>query len=377
MNLVQKARAKLMISHPFFASLLMSLDAVETRDIPTLATDMKKIYYNPDFVEQHLCTTQLVMAAFAHEVMHVCLEHGLRLQSRNHVLWNIAGDFAINYILKDSGFELGEGWLYDAKLGGKSADEIYDMLQKQADKARKGGGSGKPGEGGMPGLDGMHGPDGDLIQAPANSNPAQVAETRRGIQQKVAAAAQMARMAGQLKGELERLVGEILDPKVPWPDLLRDYMTRITKDDETWAKRNRRFSNVYLPSRHSEKMGEIIVIGDTSGSITGKELDEAAAEIKAVADQVRPERIRLLWADTRVAAEQVFEEGDLIMAKPAGGGGTDMRVPLTYAEQYEPHVVILITDGYTPWPEVEPPYPLIVLCTTDVAVPVGMVVRVR
>jgi hypothetical protein len=45
--------------------------------------------------------------------------------------------------------------------------------------------------------------------------------------------------------------------------------------------------------------------------------------------------------------------------------------------QYDPTLAILITDGYTPWPETDPPYPLIVLCTTNAPVPIGQVVRVR
>ena len=285
-------------------------------------------------------------------------------------------DFAINLVLKEAGFEYPGNGCLDHKYKGMSADQIYDSLQKQADKERAKGNSGKPGEGGMPGLDKLHGPDGDLMTPEGGNNPAEEAKTRRQIQQKVAQAAQMARMAGQLSGELERLVGEILDPKVPWQDLLRDYVTRVTKDDESWGRRNRRFQTVYLPTRHSERMGEIVLIGDTSGSIGGPELQQYASEVNGIIEQVRPERVRILWADTTVAGEQVFEEGDKFDPKPQGGGGTDMRVPLKHAEQFEPEVVILFTDGYTPWPEVEPGYCLIVCCTTDAACPVGMVVRI-
>jgi predicted metal-dependent peptidase len=119
-----------------------------------------------------------------------------------------------------------------------------------------------------------------------------------------------------------------------------------------------------------------VLIGDTSGSIGNDELVKYMSEAAAIAEEVRPEHIRIMWADTRVAGEQVFEEGEPITPKPMGGGGTDMRVPLREAEQYEPEVVVLFTDGYTPWPDGEPPFPLIVCCTTETEVPIGIDVRI-
>lgn len=379
MNRMQKARAKMLIKHPFFATLMMSTPAKECtvlpngQPLPTAATDMDNLYYNPEFIES--LDDDTVLFVLAHEVMHIALAHGMRLMQRNAVLWNIACDFAINLVLQDSGFAVWEHALLDKKYVDMSADQIYEDLQKQVDEARKK--AGKGGEAGDP--TDMFGDGGGMVgdlQSPAGAgDPAAEARTTRSIQQRVAQAANVARMAGKLGGSLERLVGEILDPVVPWAHILRDYMTRVTKDDEVWSKRNRRF-RVYLPARHSEKMGEIVLIGDTSGSIGNDELCKYMAEAGAIAEDVHPERIRILWADTRVAGEQVFEEGMPIVAKPMGGGGTDMRVPLKKAEEYQPECVVLFTDGYTPWPDMEPDYPLIVCCTTDAPIPIGLDVRI-
>jgi predicted metal-dependent peptidase len=380
MNRMQKARAKMLIKHPFFATLLMSTPAVEVSDewflerglgTPTAATDMDKLYYSMSFIES--LDDDVILFVLAHEVMHIALAHGMRLQARNPQLWNIAADYAINLVLKDSGFTVWDKALLDEQYKDMSADQIYEKLQKQLDKARKDGKGGKSakdvfGDGG--------GMVGDLQAPEGAGDPAAQARTQRSIQQRVAQAANVARMAGKFAGSLERLVGEILDPKVPWSHVLRDYMTRTTKDDEQWNRRNRRFQGVYLPARWSEKMGEIVLIGDTSGSIGNDELRQYMGEAGAIAEDVHPERIRILWADTRVAGEQVFEEGMPIEPRPQGGGGTDMRVPLKEAEKFEPEVVVLFTDGYTPWPDVDPPFPLIVCCTTDAPVPVGLDIRI-
>lgn len=372
---LQKARARMFINHPFFATLVITTPQVMTRDIPTAATDMKSIFYNPDFMEK--CPSiPAIETVVAHEASHIFLYHGLRRMGRNPKRWNIACDFAINLMLVENGFEPLDWvpWCYDKKYAGMSAEQIYDLREKEAKEKGKGPG-GKPGQPGDD--DGLGGEmAGDLMEPSDNMDPEARATIERQIQQKVAQAATMARMAGKLTGSLERMVGEILDPTVPWQALLRDYATRITRDTESWQKRNRRFPNVYLPDRHNVRMGEVIMIGDTSGSITNDELAKVATEVESLADQMQPEQIRLVWADTQVKGEQIFLPGEPIVTEPKGGGGTDMRVPLDYAEQFDAQVVILITDGYTPWPEVPPNYPLIVCCTTDAPVPIGEVVRI-
>jgi predicted metal-dependent peptidase len=381
MNRLQKARAKMLIKHPFFATLLMSTpmiivtpDHALAAEIPTMGTDMEKLYVNEEWVDT--LDDDETLGVLAHEVMHIALAHGIRLMGRDHTIWNFACDFAINLVLKETGFTLPKGGLIDDKYKDMSADQIYEQLMKEVDKQRKAGNGGKTGEIGKQMLGDAGGMLGDLRPNDAAADPAHQAKVERSIQQRVAQAANVARMAGKLAGSLERLVGEILDPSVPWTDILRDYMTRITKDDEVWSRRNRRFQDVYLPARHSEKMGPIVLIGDTSGSIGNDELTKYTGEAVMIAEDVRPERIIFLWADTKVAGVQEFEEGDPIVPQPKGGGGTDMRVPLKAAEEYQPEVVVLFTDGYTPWPEVEPDFPLIVCCTTDAEVPVGTDIRI-
>lgn len=401
MDRLKKARAKMLVKHPFFATLMMSMPMVHTTEIPTAATDMKTLYVNPVFIDS--IDDDVLMFVIAHEIMHTALEHGLRRQSRVPLRWNVAADYAINLILKDSKFRVWEQALLDEKYRDMSADKIYDLLTKEehqqpqsgdgqgqgssGDQQGQASGSGSSDPNASPQGKGSGGPPkigepgnthhspmlGDLKEPDVAGDPAAEDSLRRDIQQRVAQAATIARMTGNLPGSLERFVRQVLEPQVPWFDVLRHFMMEFAPDDEDWSRRNRRFE-MYLPADHSERMGEFVAVGDTSGSISDEEMCKYVAEFVAVAEDVKPERIRLVWADTRVAGEQLFEEGELIEVQPKGGGGTDMRVPLKHVEQYEPQVVVLFTDGHTPWPDYVP-YPLIVCCTTGVDVPVGEVIR--
>lgn len=350
---LDKAKAQLLGKSPFFATLMMGTQVIEDNNIPTAATDGKKIYYNAAFIDG--LSVDVVQFVMAHELGHMMYEHVERKGSRNHRLYNIAGDYVINLLLKDDGFVLWDKALIDEKYRDMSTEQVYHELLKNPPPEKEGG----MGE--------------DLLE-PAGGQPEASANAAE-MRQRVAQAANVARMAGKMSAGIATLVDMVLNPKVRWQDLLRDYMTRANKDDESWGRRNRRFGGVYLPARYSERMGEIVIIGDTSGSIGQEELNQVAAEVNAIAEQVRPECIRVIWADTKVAGEQVFEVGEEIKFEPKGGGGTDMRVPLEYVRQFDPEVVILATDGYTPWPDVEPEYPLIVCCSTNTDVPIGQVVR--
>ena len=120
------ARTKLILEHGFFGLLALRLQFVERVDIPTLAVDGKHIFYNPDFVLS--LSDKITQSAVAHEVMHCVLAHISRRGSRDPKKWNVAGDYALNQILVDSGFTLGDNWLIDNKFKGMSADEIYNLL---------------------------------------------------------------------------------------------------------------------------------------------------------------------------------------------------------------------------------------------------------
>ena len=381
LNNYEKARAQMLIKHPFFAAVVLSTEWVERANdprCPTACTDMVKVYYNPAFINE--LKVEEAMFVLVHEIMHMILMHGLRRGRRKPRRWNHACDYAINQELVDAGLTMPEMGLIDkAKYQGMAAEQIYDILEKDKNKDKnKGKGKGK---GGKPGQGQPGEPDDDdddediglddLLDALEGKSQSEINDIKEIIKQKIAQAATMARAAGKMPANIDLLVDGVINPPQRWEVILREFMTRMVQSSETWNRRNRRYASVTLPSRQDVGMGELCIIGDTSGSMMIDSIfAQIATEINYCNEFVKPERTRVVWADDEACSNmEVFEEGEEVTLNPKGGGGTDMRKPLHFIAQYDPCCVILITDCYTPWPSEPTPYPLIVASTTDVPCP--------
>lgn len=355
---METARAVMVKSHVFYACMVLNTDCIEDPHTDTAWTDYRRIGYNPQFIEG--LKISVVIFVLAHEVMHMVLKHNTRRGNRNPEKWNYAADFAINWMLHEQGFDVWEHALIDAKYKDLSAEQIYDLLPDNYD----GGG-----QGGM---------SGDLRPLPPGMTDEEKAKNETKVNRVIAQAATMAKARGQLPAGLGMLIDQIYDEPVPWDQVLLDYMQRVIKVDENWSRRSRRYSTVVLPSRHSPGMNELVVIADSSGSMFEKSVFErVATALDYIVRVVKPLTVRVVWADDDECSNmEIFEPGDTIVIHPKGGGGTDMCKPLGFAEQFQPEVVLLITDGYTPWPS-STPFPLIIACTTDAPCPdFAQVVRI-
>ena len=397
---VSKAISRTMIRQIFYGSCIAATPVKFSDAMPTAWTDALSIYYNKDFVDG--ITSDETEGVFVHEVLHIVLLHGPRRGNRKPMIWNVACDHVINLRLLDDGYKLPAGGCYDPQYKNMCEEDVYEKLiddhhermkdqQMMSQQSGDGdgdndesGGSGEPTRGDAEEdleklLSGTGGPLGGDIQMPESMDEADIAKVRAEAMGRLSQAVTMARAAGQLSAGMEGLIASVFEPELPWTTLLARYATEVVQSREDWGRPNRRVQSVFLPRMYDTAMGDFIVIGDASGSVTQREKDQIAAEVTEVAETVKPKSIHVIWADTEVAGEQVFERGEPIDITPRGGGGTDMRVPLEYAEQFEPVVCVLVTDGYTPWPDEAPPYPLIVCCTSDIDVPeyLGEVIRLR
>ena len=108
---VSRAVTRLVVKHPFFGSMCLSVNVKSDDSIPTMCTDGRSILWSPSFVDT--MGQEETVGVMAHEVLHIVFKHHLRRGARDPELWNIATDFAINQVLVDNGFTLPKGGLID------------------------------------------------------------------------------------------------------------------------------------------------------------------------------------------------------------------------------------------------------------------------
>lgn len=369
---ISKARTKIILSHPFFATLVMRLDAQLAPGMEgEAATDGRRILFEPGYLAR-TDDAELVLT-YKHEILHCCLSHFARQAARERDKWNVATDYAINLMLRDDfGEAVPDTWLIDKKWAGMSAEQIYAQLPEPDEKAKRAGRHGgvmKPSTEGKPGQ---------------GISPAELGELEADWKVALTQAATIAKQRGRLPAGMEGLVSKELAPRVDWREILRRFVSASARHDYTWARPNRRHiaNGLYLPSLHSEAVGPLVVAIDTSGSCWGV-LDQFAAELRSIIEDVKPAGVTVIYCDAKVERVDTFnEEGepfDLKRFRPKGGGGTSFVPPFEYvAEQnITPAAMIYLTDLYGPAPETEPPFPVLWACVSDEPAPWGELVKIE
>jgi predicted metal-dependent peptidase len=330
-----KAKTALVLEHPFVGTIALNLPFIITREVPTAATNGKYVKFNPDFIST--LTDEELKFLVAHECFHPMLEHNYRRGERQGRRWNMAGDYVINKLLTDEhiGKMPKQGLLNDQiyQAGGGTSDGIYNLLPDQDDD--DGGGYGGHGD-----------PLDNCEDAPGS--PAEKTQQQAEMKVKVAQAAQAAKMMGKLSANMQRLVDEVLQPKVDWRDVMQRFLVKARTDQRSFARFNRRFiaQGLYLPSVSGEVMGEVVFAVDCSGSIDQRTINQFAAEITKVKDDLVPARIHVMYFDSDISHVESYGPEDDLDIKPHGGGGTDFAPVFAKIIELgiEPVAIVFLTD---------------------------------
>ena len=364
---ISKAKTALILEHPFIGSVALNMPMSIDNSVPTAATNGKRVLFNEEFCNG--LSDEELKFLVAHECMHPMLEHNFRRGERDAYKWNQAADYVINKLLTDEGIgKMPEQGLLDDtiyKNGGGTSDGIFNLLPDTPEDGQGNGGSGQP-------LDSCE--DGQ-------GSPAEVSQQQAEWKVKVAQAAQSAKMMGKMSAGLERLVDEILKPKVDWRDVLQRFVVKCRSDQRSWARPNRRFlsQGLYLPSVSGESLGEIAFAVDCSGSIGQDEINQFASEITTVWQDQRPTKVHVIYFDSEVSHYDEFGQEDEPVVKPHGGGGTAFSPVFRYMADkgIEPVACIFLTDLCCDDFGDAPDYPVLWVSTHDDKAPFGEVVMME
>jgi VWA-like protein DUF2201/putative metallopeptidase-like protein len=182
---------------------------------------------------------------------------------------------------------------------------------------------------------------------------------RRQVAQEVIA---HGKQAGIVPAGLLRWAEEVLTPTVDWRAVLAAELRRAVAEvsgavDYSYRRPSRRSAvagPVVLPALR-RPVPEVAVVCDTSGSMTDDLLAMVLAEVEGLLRALGLARqVRVLACDTAVAPVQRVSSARQVQL--IGGGGTDMGAGIDAAAALRPRpaVTVVLTDGYTPWPERAP-----------------------
>ncbi len=359
------ARVKMLFKQPFFGNIACRLQLIDVTDdgwCGTAAVDGRNFYYNADFVNK--LDLEETVFLVGHEVGHCVYEHFLRRGDRNPQIWNMAGDYKINGMLVrekigrlidkveplyDAKYTTDEWWtenVYDDLIENNA--KIQETLDIHLDLEGEGEGKGD--------TDG-EGNEGDS-EGKGKGRPKISREDAKAISDELKNAVIQAAQsvgAGNIPGDIRRMIGELTEPKMDWRQMIRVTLESNLTSDFTFMTPNRKsqFNSVVLPGMLKDQQIDVAIALDVSGSISDNDTRDFLSEVQGIMDQFESYKIRIWCFDTEVSGYDVFTDDDgrsITEFKMTGGGGTDF-VPnwdFMKARGIEPDQFIMFTDG-EPW----------------------------
>jgi predicted metal-dependent peptidase len=350
------ARIALLLRHSFFGNLATRMKLINADDwCGTAATDGQKFYYNSRFIM--MLKPKEVEFLVGHEVLHVVYDHIGRRGTRDPQIWNIANDYAVNADLKRhkvGDFIKTVPCLYEQKYDGKTSEEIYDDLMKNAQKINIEDLIDQLIDDHMDGDDEGDGEDGD--EEGKGKRPKMSQEERERVRQEIKQAiinAAQSANAGELPLGVQRLIKDVTDPVMPWRELIQTNLTSAIRTDFSWMRPSRRgwHMDAIMPGMTPGEEIDVVVSLDMSGSISEKQAQAFLGEIGGMMEAFDGYKVHVFCFDTDYYNPQDFSSDNMDTIdtyEPQGGGGTDFDVIFNYLKENGnvPKRLIVFTDGY-------------------------------
>lgn len=404
MKRLLKSRMRILVNNGFYGLLLMHMVYTLDERCETAATDGKRIYFSPDFLEE-LSDPELDFIMM-HEILHVVLQHCLRQGECDNEIFNQACDIVVNsnillsenmnnqsITLRKYGVSIHlapngkEGYEYTAEqvygmlqvaLGGNSGGEknSKNLLGDKSGAGKSNVGKSDVRKSGENPLDGKVGTcgmgrndSGSMPNGQWDEHTYWGTEAENEILKDIwrkrfeeAYEAMEMRKASKQRGTIplfaERLFKELRNAQTDWRKILNEFVQQEIVD-YSFTPPDRRFDDnpFFLPdfNEKDDRPEDILFMIDTSGSMSDEMITAAYSEVKGAIDQFDG-RLKgwLGFFDAEVIEPKSFEsEDELRVIKPKGGGGTSFKVIFNYVyenmQDKMPVCIIILTDGYAPF----------------------------
>jgi len=419
---------------PFHYAYLAPAPHVLETHIPTAATNGRKYFWNPEFLNS--LSIDQVGAVLLHEAYHTMLFHCAR--GHRNTLWNLAIDFVVNAIIAvdhqidmnslfpehytidelksamHTGAEI-KGICLDKKAHGRTAEDVYNELLEESDKAKKnrksqgsqkseaqgGSSSGGAGESEEESKSGHSESDQDdhginasgAIDHHMGDQEANAQEIADKIREAMANAAAMGgKLPGSVAGLLDGALVKLEKPKVDLKTMVYGMAKKIQSGrgglhlDYKRPRRRNGYMNLgngritMVPVRAKQPRLTYAVCLDTSGSMSDQDINTTVSQLQTLTDicngYVVPNDTQPYW-DNLAEVNSGF---DLEKVRVKGRGGTDYSL---FFKDYKKKVrdvdfLVILTDGYFTMPS-KPLVPVIwvVVNNDSFKAPYGKSVHLR
>lgn len=340
--------------YPYLTAALFASPIVASPGVNRAAVDESwRLYVDPEFVDK--ASVEILGGLLVHHAGHLVRDHAgrakhLGVERKMNKDWALAADAEINDDLVGTGLRLPDDRVVPQELGwkaGRLAEEYYHAPHHDTHSEPDcgSGSDGRVRDWELRGEQGSGLPPGEQHLLRSQVANEVLRYCREGV--------------GRLSAGWRRWAEDLLEPKVDWRRVLaaeirKGLSTVSGRVDYTYRRPSRRASaspDIVLPALE-RPVPEVVVLCDTSGSMGTEELATVLAEVDGLLKGVglARNRVRVMAVDAAVQSVQQVTSARQINL--VGGGGTDMGAGLVAAARLRPRpsVVVVLTDGMTPWP---------------------------
>ena len=383
---LQRDAFSLMRDEPFYARIFARLDKVATTGIPTAGVRFNKeklrfeLVYNPIFFSK--LTRPQRIDVLKHEGAHIFLDHctSRQVAEEHHRMWNIATDLAINSYLEN----LPEGCCmpgvgpFEKYPPFKSADWYFNQLKKDGEPEKEQG-EGDEGDGQGQGSSADSGGQGDQ---PSEGNTGsgknkiedyqfdshdgwttedEISEAEREVARErlreVVRDAVEDCDGGKGWGSVHSAMRADLRKafkrqSINWRSVLRMFVqsSQPSKRRSSIRRLSKRYPWVH-PGRRTDRVANIAISIDQSGSVSNQELQEFYNELEGLAKLAT---FTVIPFDDKVFEDGITEwkRGDTQQWRRYTCGGTNFDAPTQFVndnKDFDAHIIM--TDMYAPKPK--------------------------